>query len=121
MGRAALSGWVAWTCATLLAGCGAPSVEQLTLEGISEFQLGRIDRAESRLAEALQRKPFHADALFYMGRVHQAQNRYDRAAYYYACCLDAAPGYPLGQEYLTRARQQAAPPAPKPAPAESGQ
>ena len=101
MGVAFLS-WV-----VVLPGCGGPAPVELVKLGVSEFQLGRLDKARTALQQALDREPSNPAALFYMARIHHAEESYAQAIYYYQCCLDADPGYPEVTRYLDEAQLQA--------------
>jgi tetratricopeptide (TPR) repeat protein len=98
----AVLGW-----AMLLPGCRPPTPEELVASGVSEYQLGRLDRAKGLLERALQGSPSDPDALFYMGRIYHADKLYVQAIYYYECCFDAHPGYPEVSKYLSQARREA--------------
>ena len=87
-------------------GCG-PTRRQLIEQGITDFQVGRLDQAENKLSQALEKRFTDADALFFMGRICQVRGRHERAIYYYQCCLDVAPGYDAAKKHLAEARQQA--------------
>ena len=109
MKRRILVGLSMLLCVVVLSGCGGPDTRQLVTQGVSQFQTGRLDKAEATLKRVLAVEPSNPDALFYMGQVYQAREFYEMAVYYYQCCLDAAPGYPGVAEHLTKAQQQAHP------------
>ncbi len=100
-------GLTALFAGSLLSGCAAPSVSEMVTAGISEFQLGRLDKAKGTLEQALGLDPANPDALFYLGRIYQARGDYVRAVYYYQCALDVSPGYPEVGKYLAEAQEKA--------------
>ena len=102
-----ISGLVLLGCAAILPGCGPPGAGDLVKAGVSEYQLGRLDKAETMLLRALDTQPSDPEALFYLGRICHDQGSYARALYYYQCCLDADPGYPAAQRYLAEAQRRA--------------
>ena len=92
---------------TIVAACGAvlmaacePSPNELLTRGISEFQLGRVEKAREFFERVLDQKPSHPDALFYMGRVCYVEGNYELADYYYHCCLDVDPSYEQARDEL---------------------
>ena len=95
--------------AAVLAGCGGPSTDELVNRAVADFQVGRLDRAKATLARALGQSPSHPLALFYMARIHHAERSYERAIYYYQCCLDADPGNAAARKYLAEAVKAAGP------------
>ena len=99
-------GWIVCAGSVALSGCG-PSARDLIDEGIGEFQLGHLDQAEGKLKRGLKGAPADADALFYMGRLCHARKAYERAVYYYQCCLDEAPGYRGARKALAQAQKEA--------------
>ena len=92
----------------ILPGCG-PSTHDLLKQGISQFQTGHPDKAQEILTEVLSREPSNPDALFYMGKIAQSQGQYERAIYYYQCCLDADPSYVEAARLLAQAIKSADP------------
>jgi len=92
-------------CAVLLAGC-APSPEELRDKAIAEFQLGRLDKAEDFIEQALSRDPAMPEALYYLGRIRHAQGFQEQAIYYYQCALDADPKCYPAQRWLEKAEQE---------------
>ena len=94
--------------AMLVAGCG-PSAANLRDKGISEFQVGHVERAENFLQQALDREPAMSEALYYMGRIRHAQGEYEKAIHFYQCCLDADPGFQQARRWLDKALQQTGP------------
>jgi len=107
MKRTTLAGWILAIGLLALSGCQAGGLEQRLKRGITDFQLGRLEKAKAQFEQALAISPSNADALFYMGQIHQAEGAYEHAIYYYQCCVDAAPGYPRVREYLASAEKQA--------------
>ena len=107
MKRTALVGWIVLIGLLTLSGCQAVGLQQRLKRGITEFQLGRLDKAKAQLEQALAISPSNPDALFYMARAHHADGAYEHAIYYYQCCVDADPGYPQVREYLAGAQRQA--------------
>ena len=95
---------VAMIVAASVGGC-APSAVDIRDRAISEFQVGRIDRAEEMLRVVLDRRPFDPEALYFMGRVQHLQKNYVQADYYYRCTLDAAPGHSEARMFLRKVRQ----------------
>jgi tetratricopeptide (TPR) repeat protein len=91
--------------AGLLSGCGAPTPAEVVQAGATDFQLGRLDKARAAMEQVLRQEPSHPDALFFMGRICQAQGLTVQARYYYECCLDAAPGYPEAEKFLRDVRR----------------
>ncbi|MFP3937857.1 MAG: tetratricopeptide repeat protein [Phycisphaerae bacterium] len=89
----------------LLAGCG-PSVRDVRERAISQYQLGEIERAEMNFREVLDKRPYDADSLYYMGRIQQARGRPLRAVYYYQSCLDVDPSHEMARLWLGRAERQ---------------
>lgn len=102
-----LIGPVLLSNAVLLAGCAAPGSADLVKAGITEFQLGQLDKAKATLERVLDQEPSHAEALFCLARIHHAQRAFERAVYYYQCCLDADPGYPDVAKHLAEAQREA--------------
>ncbi|KPK83786.1 MAG: hypothetical protein AMJ81_07310 [Phycisphaerae bacterium SM23_33] len=98
-----------WVAVTALAGCGTPSTEALVEQGITYFQVGRLDQAETTLKRALDQNPSDPDALFYMGRICDLKGLQERAMYYYQCCMDADPSYVAAQKHLLEAQRQLGP------------
>jgi len=98
--------------AAAISGCGnTPTTETLVRRAIADFQVGRVDRAESQLRQGLDQTPSDPYALFYMGRICHAQGRYEQASYYYRCCLDADPAFAdVAEKYLLDARKHIRPP-----------
>jgi len=93
----------------LLGGCGEPSPAKLRREALSEFQLGRIERARVLLRQVLDMEPGDADSLYLMGRIHYAKGAYETAMFYYQSCLDVNPGYPNARRDLADAERMAGP------------
>ena len=87
-------------------GCPGPSSSELRTRGISEFQVGHLDKAKTSFQQVLDRYPSDAESLYYIGRVNQAQGNYEQAIYYYQCALDAAPGFKEAAVWLDRARRE---------------
>jgi len=107
MRKALVIPFVAAGLALVPAGCAPTGAGRLVSAGVCEFQLGRLDKAEEYLEQAVRDDPSHPRALFFLGRVHHAQNSLPRAIYYYQCCLDADPGYPEVGKYLRQAQREA--------------
>jgi len=107
MTRIALLAFTMVVAVAGLSGCRGLSCEKLINEGIGDFQVGKLDDAEAKLARGLAGKPAHAAGLFYMGRLHHTRGGIARAIYYYQCCLDVAPGYPGARKHFAQARKQA--------------
>ena len=59
--------------ASMASGCKTPTTAELVRQGVAHFQVGRLDRAKTSLRQALDRKPSHPEALFYMARIHHAE------------------------------------------------
>ncbi len=107
MKKALVIAFVAVALAAIPTGCASVGAGQLVRAGISQFQLGRLDKAKECLEGALRENPSHPQALFFMGRIHHAENSLARAIYFYQCCLDADPGYPEVGKYLRQAQREA--------------
>lgn len=90
----------------LLSGC-TPTPDELVQEGISQFQLGHLERAEANIKQALDRRPSHPLGLFYMGRLYHAQKFYVMAIYYYQAAYDADPSLTEAMHFLEQAKQEA--------------
>jgi tetratricopeptide (TPR) repeat protein len=90
----------------LLLGC-APSVGELRDEAVSQYQLGHSKQAELTFREVLDKRPYDAESLYYMGRILHGQGRLAQAIYYYQCCLDVDPSYETARLWLRRAQEQA--------------
>lgn len=90
----------------LLSGCG-PTIEQKRDLGISEFQIGHLDKAGNILLQVLDQRPSDPQALYYMGRVRHAQDFLEQAIYYYQCAVDADPSFKEARDHLAKAQQQA--------------
>ena len=85
-------------------GCGnSPTTEALVRRAVGDLQAGRIDPAKVSLRQALDQSPSDPAALYYMGRICHAEKRYEQAAYYYRCCLDADPSFAFAHKYLAEA------------------
>ncbi len=94
--------------AMLVSGCG-PSAGDLRDQGIGAFQVGRVDRAEDLLQQALDRDPTMPEALYYMGRVQHARGFYERAIYFYQCALDVDPEMAAVRRWLDKAQAELGP------------
>ena len=97
------------TLVLVLAGflCGCqPTASDLAGKGITAFQVGDLDEAESLLEASLVRDPGQVDALYYMGRIQHAEGFLEQAIYYYQCALDENPGYEPAEIWLARAIAQ---------------
>lgn len=90
----------------VLAGC-VPSVGKVRERAISQYQLGHIEQAEMNFREVLDKRPYDAESLYYMGRIQQARGRPMRAVYYYQSCLDVQPSHEMARLWLRRAERQA--------------
>ncbi len=51
--------------------------------------------------------PSDAPTLYYLGRVAHDRGLYERAVYWYLCCLDADQRMDVAKPWLARAREQA--------------
>jgi len=85
--------------AVLVAGC-EPTSAELRSKGISEFQLGRHEEARKLFEQLLDRRPSDPDGLYYMGNICAVEGKYEMAAYYYRCCIDADPAYESARQEL---------------------
>lgn len=92
--------------AALASGC-APSPEDIRRQAIGKFQLGHPGEAEPLFQQVLARRPSDAISLFYMGRIAEARGFYERAIYYYQCCLDANAGFADARGHLDNVRRRA--------------
>ena len=92
--------------AVCLGGC-TPSPDELRSTGISEYQVGHHDRAQTMFQRVLDKYPCDADSLYYMGRIAHAQKEYVKAMYYYQAAIDADPGYAPAKHYLKEAEKEA--------------
>jgi len=101
--------WVlfALLTAVLAAGC-EPSPNQLRARGISEFQLGRPEKAKQHFQTVLDTHPSDPDSLYYMGRISYLEGRYELASYYYRCCIDADPRYQQARSELAAVHKKLA-------------
>lgn len=95
--------------AAALAGCHTPTTAQLVDQGVTEFQVGRQDKAKATLGRALDQSPSDPRALFYMGRICHLEEFYEQAIYYYQCCIDADPSRADAQRHLDEAQAKAGP------------
>ena len=107
MKRTALMGWILMIGLLTVSGCQAGGLNQRLERGITDFQLGRLEKAKAQFEQALAISPSNPDALFYTARIHHTQGAYEHAIYYYQCCVDADPSYPRVREYLASAQRQA--------------
>ena len=91
----------------LLTGCG-PSTDDLRTQGIAEFQVGHLDKAQSLFDRVLERKPSDGQSLYYMGRIYHATGFYERAVYFYGSAIDADPSLDMARLWLLRANSDLA-------------
>ncbi len=101
-----------WTLAGLCAvlvlassGC-APSASELRERAVAEFQLGHTDQAQQLLERALDKKPFDAVSLFYMGRIKHVGGFFEQAMHYYQMALKMDPSLTEARKWLARAQEQ---------------
>lgn len=92
--------------AAVLAGCTNPSPEELRTTGISEFQVGRNERAQELFTRVLTKYPTDPDSWYYLGRISHSERFYERAIYCYKCAIDADPGYEPARFYLDKAEKE---------------
>jgi tetratricopeptide (TPR) repeat protein len=90
----------------LLTGCG-PSTDELRTQGIAEFQVGHLDKAQSLFDRVLERKPSDGQSLYYMGRIYHATGFFERAIYCYESAIDADPSLDVARLWLMRAKSEA--------------
>jgi tetratricopeptide (TPR) repeat protein len=109
MKRTSVAFFAVWIVLTVLAGCQTPTTQQLVADGVTQFQVGRLDKAKATLTRALDQSPSSPAALFYMGRIHHLEGFYEQAIYYYQCCIDADPSRADAQRYLDEAQAKAGP------------
>jgi len=86
-------------------GC-APSASELRERAVAEFQLGHTDQAQQLLERALDKKPFDAVSLFYMGRIKHAEGFFEQAMHYYQMALKMDPSLTEARKWLARAEEQ---------------
>ena len=91
--------------ATVFVGGCANDVGRLKREGISEFQVGRTEKAAKLLQQALDQSPADSETLYYMGRVAHSQGKFELAAFYYSSAVDADPTNQEARKWLVRAKQ----------------
>jgi predicted Zn-dependent protease len=92
--------------ALLLAGCGAPSREDLRTQALSQYQVGQTMDAKVTLERLLAQYPGDPDGLYLMGRICQSEHAYPQALYYYRSCLETAPWHEPARRWLTNAEQE---------------
>ena len=92
--------------AVMLAGC-EPTKTELRNSAIGEYQVGNFSQSKEVFEQLLTEYPSDAVSLFYMGRIHHEEGFYEKAVYYYQCCLDANPRYTAARSYLEEAKQAA--------------
>ncbi len=94
-------------CAMMfLSGCG-PSTGEIRTRGISQFEIGHLDKAQKDFDLVLNQSPADPESLYYMGRIAQAEGRYEQAMFYYQSCLDARPNHLPARTYLDQAQADA--------------
>jgi len=95
--------------ALLLAGCGGPALDDTSYRApaATALQVGRLDEAEALCRQALSREPSDPYALYCLGLIASARQEWERAIYYYQCCLDADPRYSDARERLLAAEKAA--------------
>lgn len=103
-----------WTVAglgailVLMAGC-APSAAELRERAVAEFQLGNTEQAQQLLDRSLDKEPFNALSLFYMGRIKHVGGFYEQAMHFYQKALIMDPGLEEARKWLARAEEQLGP------------
>lgn len=98
---------LAFAMATILIGCGAPTTDEIKIQALREFNAGQYEKCRPKLQVVLDSHPTDADCLYATARILHMEGQLDRAIFYYRCCLDAAPGYPLAASYLKLAQLDA--------------
>lgn len=91
-----------------LAGC-APSAAELRERAVSEFQVQNMPEAQTLLERALDKSPFDAVSLFYMGRIKHVQGNYEQAMSYYQRAMKMDPSLAEARTWLARAEEQLGP------------
>jgi tetratricopeptide (TPR) repeat protein len=84
----------------------APSAVELRNQGITEFQVGHLDQAQSLLKQSLD-KSCDPVAYYWLGRAYHAQGRYEDAICQYKFAIESKPGYDEAKTWLQKARQDA--------------
>ena len=74
---------------------------------IEKFELGQIDESKQLMDQVFAKLPSDGPNLYYLGRVAHSRGYYERAVYWYLCCLDADPKMEVAKPWLEKARDQA--------------
>jgi len=101
---------IAVATALLMGGC-APDADQNSItnrnDAIAAFQVGHVAEAKDMFERALSWNPADPDALYYMGRISCVEQDWERAIYYFQCCIDADPAFPTARPWLLYAEKAA--------------
>ena len=100
--------WVALCSVALLmvVGCHRDTIA-IRNRAIEKFELGQIGESKLLLDQVFAKLPSDGPTLYYLGRVAHTRGYYERAVYWYLCCLDADPKMEVAKPWLAKAREQA--------------
>ncbi len=106
--------WLPIAVAIILpaSGCG-PGRNQNSItnrnDAIAAFQVGHVAEAKAMFERTLSWNLADPDALYYMGRISCVEDDWERAIYYFQCCIDVEPGFPTARRWLLYAEKSAGP------------